>query len=403
MIVNERSFALYFAGQSLSTLGDRMAFVALPFAVLAIGGTAADVGLVAAAALLPMLLVAPVSGVWADVLPRHVVMALSDWVRGSCQAAAAVLLLTGAARVWHLVALMVLYGVADAFFSPACTGLLPLVVPPERVQEANALVGTAKAVALVAGPALAGLVVAVSSPGVVLAFDAATFAARAVLLALLRLPPSPPEPRGPFLRMLRDGFAHVVTRPWVGLVLVAAAMYHVVALPGVYVLGPIMAQDRFAGVGTWALVITAFGVGALIGNVLSLRMRPRRPLVVAVLALLLASGQPLVIALVPSVVVIALLEAVAGAAFAVFSVLWTTALQNRVPVAVLSRVGSYNHLVSTGLMPVGLALAGPLAESAGTTATLVWMTCLAAPVIAAVALAPSVRAPGGQAPSKPSS
>lgn len=392
VVAEQRRFALFFAGQSLSTLGDRVAFVALPFAVLAIGGTAADIGFVVAAGLVPMLLVVPVSGVWADALPRNVVMLVSDWVRGSCQAASAALLLTGVAQVWHLVALMALYGVADAFFSPASTGLLPLLVPADQVQGANALLGVTRSAALVVGPALAGVGVAAFGPGAALAFDAATFAARALLLARVRLPRAEPGGRVPFGRMFLDGLAQVRSRPWIGAVLTAAAVYHVVVLPGVYVLGPVVAQEEFGGASTWALVIAAFGVGSLVGDLVSLRVRPRRPLTWAVVALLVAAGQPLAIALVPSAVAIAALEAVAGAAFAVFFVLWATTLQRRVPGAVLSRVSSYDHLVSTGLMPLGLALAGPLAGAVGMTTTLVGMTCLAVPVILAVLAAPAVRA-----------
>lgn len=139
---DEPQFARLFIGQSLSVLGDRVSFVAVPFAVLSAGGSASDVGLVAAAGLVPMLLFTLVGGVWADRFRRHRIMLLSDLVRFAAQGLIAVLLLTGVAGVPTLILLMAVFGTADAFFMPASTGLLPLVVAPDRLREANALRGS---------------------------------------------------------------------------------------------------------------------------------------------------------------------------------------------------------------------------------------------------------------------
>ena len=99
--------------------------VALPFAVPAIGGTATDIGLVEAAGLVPLAVLVLVGGVWADRLPRRSVMLVADLARMALQLAAAALLIAGIADVWHLAALQVGMGVAEAFFGPSCTGLVP--------------------------------------------------------------------------------------------------------------------------------------------------------------------------------------------------------------------------------------------------------------------------------------
>ncbi|NBM19259.1 MFS transporter [Streptomyces sp. GC420] len=391
-------FARLFLGQSLSVLGDRVTFVAVPFAVLSVGGSATDVGLVAAAGLVPMLLFALVGGVWADRLPRHRIMLVSDLVRCATQATGACLLLTGVAEVPHLALLMVVFGTADAFFMPAATGLVPLILPRERLREANALRGFVHSSGLVLGPVLAGALVAWTGPGGALALDAGTFAVSAAFLA--RLTPravaeSPAGSRRSFPRELRTGFREVRTRTWLWAGMGAMSVYHVVVLPSVSVLGPVLADSEWGGARSWAAVVTAFGIGSIAGDVLAYRIRPARPFAVAGAALAVASCQALIIGIGDSVVVIAALEAVTGVAVAVFFTLWETTLQIHVPERSLSRVSSFDHLLSTGLMPLGLVLAGPLSRELGVRPTLYAMTAVAVPVALALLFVP---APARSAP-----
>ena len=397
LLRDEAQFARLFVGQSLSVLGDRVSFVAVPFAVLSVGGSAFDVGLVTAAALLPMLLFTLVGGVWADRFRRHRMMLASDVVRFATQSAAAALLLTGVAEVPHLVLLMVVFGTADAFFMPASTGLLPLVVPAGRLREANALRGFVQSSGLVVGPAVAGALVALAGPGGALALDALTFAASAVCLAGLtpRGPAGGREPAtggGAFLAELRAGWTEVRSRTWVWSGMAAMAVYHVVVLPSVFVLGPVLADREWGGAASWSVVVAAFGVGSVVGNVCVYRLRLAHPMAVAAAALVVASTQAVIIGSGGSVVVIAVLEAVTGVAVSLFFVLWETALQTHVPESSLSRVSSYDHMVSAGLMPLGLVLAGPVSDALGVRPTLWAMTAVAVPAALALLCVPAVRA-----------
>jgi MFS family permease len=389
----EPQFRLLFAGQALSMLGDRITFVALPFAVLAIGGSASDVGLVVAAATIPFALFALLGGVWADRLPRHRLMLASDLVRLATQAVAAGLLLSGAAEVWHLVVLMAVFGTADAFFAPALTGLLPAVVAPERLQEANALRSLVLSGGLVIGPAIAGVLVALVGPGGAIAFDAATFAASSVALALLR--PRTIErvdvTEPTLLRGLREGLAEVRARPWVQIFLAVLCMYHVVVLPAIYVLGPVLAERELDGAQTWAIVTAGFGLGAILGDVLVLHWKPSRPLLVAAGAFVVASCQAAIVGSGLSVWGIAGLEAITGVAVSVGFTLWETTLQEQIPEHAISRVSSYDYLVSVGLMPVGLALAGPLEAAVGLHELLALQTAIAVPIALAALAIPAVR------------
>ena len=389
----EPQFRLLFAGQALSMLGDRITFVALPFAVLAIGGSASEVGLVVAAATVPFAVFALLGGVWADRLPRHRLMLASDLVRLATQAVAAILLLSGAAEVWHLVVLMAIFGTADAFFAPALTGLLPAVVAPERLQEANAVRSLVFSGGLVAGPALAGVLVALVGPGGAIAFDAATFAASSVALALLR--PRTVErvdqAEPTLLQGLREGLAEVRARPWVQAFLAVLCMYSVVVLPAIYVLGPVLAERELDGARTWAIVTAGFGVGAILGDLLVLRWKPDRPLLVAAGAFVVASSQAAIVGSGLPVWGIAGLEAITGVAVSVGFTLWETTLQEQIPEHAISRVSSYDYLVTVGLMPVGLALAGPLEGAVGLHELLALQTAVAVPIALAALAIPAVR------------
>src|ERR687887_163743 len=192
-VLTERNFGLLFLGQATSAFGDRLAPIAFAFAVLALTGPAADLGFVLAAQTLPMLLLVAVAGVWADRLPRQLVMLSSDAIRCGSQGTTAALLLLHQARIWELVVLQAVYGAAEAFFTPAMTGLIPATAGPGRLREANALMSLSRSAVGVAGPAVGGALVAFLSPGIALAGDAATFAISAASLALLRLERPPRE------------------------------------------------------------------------------------------------------------------------------------------------------------------------------------------------------------------
>ena len=183
----EPQYRLLFGSQVLSVLGDRVTSVALPFAVLSVGGDVGDVALTSTAQFLPFVLLAVPAGVWADRWDRKRILISSDVVRLVTQAVAATLLLSGNAEVAHLAVLAAVFGSADAFFAPAFSGLLPTTVSPGNLQPANALRGLSFSLANVAGPVVAGVLIGFAGgPGAALVFDAATFLVSVVLLLPLR-------------------------------------------------------------------------------------------------------------------------------------------------------------------------------------------------------------------------
>ena len=135
----QRSFRLFFFGQGISAVGDRIVSVALAFAVLDLTGSVKDLGIVLAAQTAPLVLFILLGGVWSDRVSRRALMLASDLVRAGAQGASAALLVTGSAHVWQLVILQALYGTAAAFFGPASVARLPQTVAPADLQQANAL------------------------------------------------------------------------------------------------------------------------------------------------------------------------------------------------------------------------------------------------------------------------
>jgi MFS family permease len=391
----ERQFRLLLAGGAVSSLGDRLVPVALAFAVLQLTGSVSDLGLVLAAQSLPLLAFVLFGGVWADRLPRQRVMLASDALRMITQGASAALLFAGAAQIWQLAALQALYGAAEGFFIPAATALVPQTVKQEDLQQANALLGLCGGVAAIAGPALAGVIVASIGPEWGLAIDAATFLISAAFLSMIRvdsLLQGGAQLASNMIAELRDGWQAFRSRRWLWVSVVYFTLYLALAYSPFRVLGPEVARTKLGGAGAWAAISTALGVGALAGGLLGLRWRPRYPLRSAFL-LFLISG-PSLYALLAAHVSLAAIIAVAlldGALGPLFNALWYTAMQREVPAGELSRVSSWDAFGALALEPAGLAASGPIAAAIGLSATLYGAGALALILTLAVLAVPAVR------------
>jgi MFS family permease len=390
--LGERAFRLQFAAQATSVVGDYMVPVALAFAVFSIDSSPSALGVVLAAYSASLVVFVPIGGVWADRLPRNRVMVVADLARFAAQGAAAGLLLAGVAEVWMLAALQVVVGAGTALFRPAVTGLTPQTVSAERLQQANALLSLTASLAGIAGPTIAGVIVATVGPGWALAADSATFVVSAAFL--LRIGPLPPtaERRQRFLRELADGWREVRARTWVWVSIAGFMAFQLCVLSTVFVLGPVVANRSLGGAGDWAIVAAALGVGSLIGDLLALRFEPSRPLVASRLATVAVAPLLVLLGFESPVLVLAIAAVAAGMAFTFPDTLWYTALQENVPPASLSRVSSYDWMGSSALRPLGYALVGPVAAGIGIRATFI----LAASIIVCLELStlavPSVRA-----------
>jgi MFS family permease len=373
-VLRERDYRLLFGAQATSLLGDQMVAVALAFGVLDRGGSAGDVGLVFAARSLALILFLLGGGVIGDRLPRRLVLVTTDVVRLASQGGIAAVLIAGGSALWPIVALSAVTGAANGVFNPTATGFLPEVVSAARLQEANALRSLAASAGRVAGPVLAGVLVATAGAGWALAVDAATYAVSAVFVlgigAAGRRAVGAPPPET-FLAELRAGWTAFRARTWLVAIVASSAIGNFVHGAWV-VLGPVIAKDDLGGVGAWSAILAASGAGGLLGGFFALRVAPRRPLVFMLVTVTLFVLPMAFLAARAPVAVIAL-GAFAGEVGLVLGLTaWESTMQRHVEPHLLSRVSAYDWLGSFAFEPVGLAVWGPIAALTG-NATALWI------------------------------
>src|SRR5689334_16713390 len=360
--LEERDYRLLFAAQAVSLLGSWMTPVALAFAVLELSDSPTELGIVLGAELVPMAVLLLAGGVWADRLPRMRVMVTADLISAAGQGAMAALLISGHAQVWQLALLAAVGGAADAFHQPAWAGLLPETVPEQLLQRANALRHLESNIARVAGPVIAGILVATAGAGWAILADAASFLAAALVLSRMAAGREAvnAEPSG-FRDDLARGWAEVRSRLWLLAMVVDTALWVLVIWGPYWVLGPIVSERHLDGASSWALISAAYGLGSVAGGAAGLRVHPRRPLLVAVVINAAFAPMLALLAVAAPAWAISLAALPAGAAVSLYLVLWDTTVQQRVPREALARVASYERAATFALMPVGMALAGPVA------------------------------------------
>ncbi|HEX2389137.1 MAG TPA: MFS transporter [Solirubrobacterales bacterium] len=373
-VLRHGDFRLLWLAGLASVLGDRIVTVALALFVIDLTGDPIDLGFVLAAHAIPLVAFMLLGGIWADRVPRHRLMVVTDLIRFALHGTLAVLIITGDVAIWQVVVIEALFGSAEAFFRPASTAVIPQTVPEAEIQEANALVAMSNNVCEFVGPALATALVLGVGAGEAFAVDAATFLISAALL--VRMSPrrreaaagadlaGGEEPES-LRAQLRVGYEEVRARAWVWATLVAACAMLFFGLAPWFVLGPVVADENYGGTDVYGIVTAALGAGTIIGSLAGIRWRPLHPIRLGLvmgalwcpMAVAYALGAPLEVVL-PAAVV-------GGFGFSLFDVWWLTALAERIPPDRLSRVSSYDWMISLGLLPVGYLLAGPLAEALG--------------------------------------
>ncbi|WP_407566345.1 MFS transporter [Streptomyces sp. 184] len=397
--MRSREFGLFFTARGIARLGDMMAPVALAAGLIMHGYGAGAVGLAMASMTACFAGFVIFGGVFADRFNARAVMIGADLARVGTQLAMAVLFFSGDVVLWQVCVLSALHGTAGAMFQPGVAGVIPRIA--DDVQGANASIRTAESAMTLAGPAAAGALVGLTSPGGVYAVHAGTYAVSALCLVLLRLPPRPADdaPPGPagkggrgrtFGADLAEGWREFSSRTW---------MWAVIAVWMVFMVGswgptvPLVAAEvvKEYGAGAYGVVNSVMGAGMVVGGLVAMRLRPARPLRAGAVALLGFGAQPAAVGLELPVPAIAGSMAVSGAAMAFWSVMWATSVQTQVPPAALSRVHSYEIAGSIAMLPVGNALAGPAAGAFGVHEVLVFNGALALLSAGALLSVPAIR------------
>ena len=391
--LRDSSLRRLLAAQLASICGDFVVITALPFAVFSIGGSTAQVGIAFGAGAFLEVLAVLFGGVVGDRFQRRSVMVAADASRFGSQLFLAVLLIAGVAEFWQLIAVQVIQGAGAAFFNPAMSGLLPEVVPEERLQDANALRASTFAAGAMVGPALAGLLIATGGVGWAFAVDAITFLVSAVLLASIRIPGAAPlrDTTGSVIRDLLDGWREFRRRTWLWVVVTEFALLNALVFGPFQMLGASVAAESLGGAGAWALILTAIGVGQLGGGLMALGWRPQRPLFTATLLVVSWAAPLTLLAVAAPLPAIAFTACLAGATLSIFGAMWHTMLQSRVAENQRSRMSSYDLLGSLALLPLGYLIAGAAQAAVGAEMTLIGAASVVLVATVIVVRLPAIR------------
>lgn len=363
--LRHREFRLLVSGTTASSLGNAITPVALAFAVLDLGGSAAELGLVIAAFALAEVVTTLYGGVLGDRVSRQLMMEGSSAAAAVSQAVVAASLIGGWATIPLLAGLGVVNGVISALSGPSSSAMTRLTVPADELGSAVALRRLLQNTAQILGFSIGGLLVAAVGSGWAIGVDAVSFAVAAVCFASLRVPHVRPEGGNPsMLGQLGEGLREVLQRTWLWLLIGQALLYHLFYGGAAGVIGPIVVRDEIS-VAAWGWALAALMVGFLVGSLVSLVWRPRHGLFAGTALLALTAAFPLAMAVSDQLAVVLLGAFLHGFGLEIFSVNWDLAIQQNIPEDRLARVYSFDVVGSFVARPLGLALTGPVAEAVG--------------------------------------
>lgn len=393
--LRHRDFRLLWTGMSVSLLGDGIFFVALAWQVYALSNVPTALSVVGIAMTVPTIAFLLLGGVISDRFDRRRVMLAADVLRGIAVGAIALLSLTGALRLWHVVVLAAIYSVGTAFFNPAFDAIVPELLPADSLAQANSLDQFVRPVAMrLAGPALGGLVIAELGAGAGFALDAASFAVSAgALLAMTPRVCVVAEEHRSVTREMRAGFDYVRRHAWLWATLASAAIAYLLFMGPTEVLVPFLVKNELhasaAGLG---LVFAAGGFGSLACAIgVAQRGLPRREItwmyVLWTVATFAVAGYGLAHELWGLMLASLAFNALETAG----TIIWATAKQRRVPTSLLGRVSSLDWLISIGLLPLSFALTGPVSAAIGASSTLIAAGCIGGVVTLGALFVPGVR------------
>lgn len=371
--LRNRNYALLFAGQLSSLVGDQLYVVALPFLVLGHAGVR-ELGLVLMCFGIARIATVPIGGVLADRMNKTKLMLLTDAGRALCVLAVAGMAFGPELSIVHVMALTAVLGALEGLFLPPSYAILPDILSDDELPAGNALNTALESAAAFVGPALAGLVVAVFTPGVALTIDAATFVISAATLLAMRVTPRGVDEAGESGEETADeptrkGFVRfLATSRIVQLTLVIVLFSNLAFDAMAEVALPVFSRD-YLGTGAqgFGVMLSAFGAGAVVGGLLTdaLFKVPRRGLI----ALGLGVVQGIALALVPllggGLAGASVLLAASGVTIGVLNAFYMTHLQQRVPAQMLGRTMGALTMCTFGAQPVSVLAAGLVIATIG--------------------------------------
>ena len=375
------AFRKLFAARVVSNFGNGMTPIALAFGVLSLpGGNAGSLSLVTTAHMVPLIVFMLVGGVVADRFGRARLVGLTDIIGSVFSGASAIAFLTHHASVPLLCFNGFMFGMLNALWYPAFTGLAPQLVPARLLQSANALVGTGANMALTFGSAVAGVLVATAGSGWGILIDAISFFVAGIIVYSMRGTDTDSQSSDEsvsMIRQLKDGWAEVAKRRWFLIVVACAAVFHMCFEGFLGVVAPVQAKIALDGARSMGYMMTGWGLGGLAGTLLAYRLRPKRQLLLAVGVMPLLTMWMFGLAVPAPIWMLVFFAFVGGIAIDMMYANWMTTLQTQVPEEAMSRVGAYDAFGSLAFAPLGLFVAGPFTKVVGPRTALITMGSVA--------------------------
>jgi MFS family permease len=382
-----RDFRLYFGARTVSLLGDAMMPVALGLAVGAIYGVA-GIGDSLAVYTTAFMIFVLAGGVFADRIGARTVMVGADLLQAGIHGAVGIAFLLGTPPLPLLLLTSFLSGGAAAMFQPGVNGMVPLVA--RDPQRANAILKVADAAAQLGGPVLAGLLMALTDPGVVFVVDAVSFLVSGLCLALIRLARRATATETTIRLDLRRGWQEFRARTWMWSVILIWMFFGLLVFGPYFPLDSRLVGERL-GEAAFGWVMASLGAGTIVGGLIALRSRPERPLASGGMALIGFTVVPLSVALELPLPLLMAGHLIGGWGLAFWSVMWATSVQTTVPLDVLNRVTAYEVAGSVSGMALGQALVGPVSSVVDARTLLVGSGAACCAVCAALLLTRPIR------------
>jgi MFS family permease len=367
-----RDFRLLWGGQTISFVGDAAFLVALGWRVTDLTGKASSLGYVLALQSLAMLTTLLLGGVLADRYPRRLLMISSDLARAAVVAAFLAVELSGHMTLAAVLALSAAFGLADGFFQPAFSGIVPLVVDMPLLPSANSWLSVARQGSAVLGPAIAAGLYGVVGPAPVWALDSASFVVSALALWVARPRATAPVTRAGIRHEFVEGFRYVISVPWIWTGILAATVILMLAMAPFNALLPRVVQTHYGrGVGSYGLLFSLMAIGMVAGSLVWARWHPRHGRVIVCFAAFGINDLGIaVVGLSPWYWLAALAVVWRGLWIGIGISAWTTLITELVPERLLSRVFSFDFFGSLGLTPVGYVVAAAAATAIAPTSIL---------------------------------
>lgn len=361
---SHEGFSMLVTARLISNVGNGLSPIALAYGVLSLpGADGSDLSAVMGARYLPLIIFMLFGGVFADRFQRNRIVGGSDIIGSALVAVSAISLIAGFSSILLLAVMGALFGVLNALWWPAMSGVLPEILPKEKLQEGNAIIGLMSNIGVVFGTLLGGVIVTLTSPGWALLIDGASFFIAGLIVWNLKLDAKSRVESPGIIHDLRIGWREFISRSWLVTMVIAFAFINMAFDSMITILGPLNFSDPETGPRNWSYNLAGLTIGMMIGGVIVLKFKFKHPLFVSMILVAISGIWDFALAFDLSLAISIAAGIFSGIAVEIFLVTWSTSMQTHIPEESFSRVNAYDSLGSYGFAPLGIIIAGPLAEA----------------------------------------